>query len=111
MRDHRHDAVGAHLIMAGGRQPAVRVLEAKIDVDVAVEVLELDPVDHAGGDGATAADMESARVVDAREWVTRTAVRRRWGSGLRGDERAACGQRNQREEGEQAHDRSMATRR
>ena len=75
LRDDLDDKAAADLVVAAVDEP--RVVRREVDVDVAVEVLELHLPDDAGRNAAARANAQPLRVVDAGEDVAAAAVRRR----------------------------------
>src|SRR5215207_198878 len=74
--DHLDDQVAADPLVAVVQELLVAPVEPEIDVQVAVVNLELNLSNRADGDRTAALHVQTLRVVDARERVAATAVRR-----------------------------------
>src|SRR5205085_9326559 len=75
LRDDLDDEVAADAIVPVGEQLFIRRVEMKIDVDVAVVLLEFHLVDGSDRDAAAALHDQSLRVVDAGQRPAPEAVR------------------------------------
>jgi hypothetical protein len=77
LRNDLDHEIASAPVVAVQEEPPVALVEPKVDVDVAVIGLELDPFHGAAGQSATAPHLETLRVVYAGEWVPAPAVGRR----------------------------------